>query len=69
MKLSMVFLVFVSLQLRAEEPRKVQLRQVDVRQRLGLSVNPVIGGRIRMRLSVEQRYKAKAVPSKQVLNQ
>ncbi len=64
MKVIILFLALLSSSAEAEESRKIHLRQVDVRQRLALSVNPAIGGRIRLRLSMEQGYKAgkKAAP-------
>jgi hypothetical protein len=40
------------------ESRKIKLRQVDVRQRASVSVEPVWIGRIRLRTSLEYRYKA-----------
>lgn len=59
MKKLYLLVFLLSFPLFAEEKRQVRLRQVDVRQRLGLAVNPVGIGRLRMRVSVEHRYMMK----------
>ena len=59
MKKWYLLMMLLSLPLCAEENRQVRLRQVDVRQRLGLALNPLGVGRLRMRVSVENRYMMK----------